>query len=337
MTAALTQPHLTATQRDDGLSQTRFGRDLYQIAELIELCFAPGMDTGGHAAVQEMKFVARFWPLTRLLMLLDRTSVGTGYVWRMGGRVIGNVSLYPGGSHPWLGPGWLVANVAVHPDHRRQGIALAMMEASLDLARSNKGQWVALQVEADNTAAQELYKQLGFATYETLMIWDRTGFCRSSPLADVDTWPIRHRHPGEAGAEADLILNRARPGAMTWGQPIERGQIWEDALGSLGGLLSGQIKDRWVLPDPAHPDRLAGVLWSDVSGWRSARLSLFLDPALHDPSGRQALLKIILDSSAFADWSIRLETAAGDLLVEEILSAAGFRQVRALTQMRCRL
>lgn len=334
MAAALAQSHLTA-RRGDGLSQTNFGRDLYQIAELIEVCFSPGMDAGGHAAVQEMKFVARLWPLTWLLMLLDRPGVGTGYVWRIGGRVIGNVSLYPGGSHPWLGPGWLVANVAVHPDYRRQGIALAMMQASLDLVRSRRGQWVALQVEADNTAAQELYRQLGFVAHETLLISERTGFYRPAPLKDVDTWPVRHRHPGEADAEADLILNRARPGAMTWGQPIDRDQLWDTPLGNLENLLGGQLKDRWVLPDPAHPDRLVGALWSDISSWHAARLSLFLDPALRDPSGRQALLQVILDNPAFQDWSLRLETVSGDVLVEEILSATGFRTIRTLAQMRC--
>jgi GNAT superfamily N-acetyltransferase len=334
MTAALTQSHVATTKPGDGLSRTKFGRDLYQIAELIELCFAPGMDPSGHAAVQEMKFVARLWPLTWLLMLLENPGAGSGYVWRIDGRVIGNVSLYPGGSHPWLGRGWLVANVAVHPDYRRQGIALAMMQASLDLARSQHGEWVALQVEADNSAAQELYKQLGFATYETLLIWERTGFHRPSPLAGIDTWPIRRRHPAEAAAEADLILSRARPGAMTWGQPIERGQFQAGLLGNLGSLLNSQAQDRWVLPDSVHPNQLAGALWSNVSGWQSARLSLFLDPALRDPGGRQALLQVILDNSAFEGWSVRLETVAGDLLVEEILSAAGFRKMRALTQMR---
>jgi GNAT superfamily N-acetyltransferase len=334
MTAALTQSHLAATKRGDGLSRTSFGRDLYQIAELIELCFAPGMDSSGHAAVQEMKFVARFWPLTWLLMLLDHPGTGIGYVWRIDGRVIGNVSLYPGGSHQWLGQGWLVANVAVHPELRRQGIAQAMMHASLDLARSRDERWVALQVEADNSAAQELYKQLGFATYETLLVWERTGFHRPSPLAGIDTWPVRRRHPGEATAEADLILNRARPGAMTWGQPIDRSQFGDGLLSNLGSLLSGQAQDRWVMPDPAHPKRLAGALWGDSSGWRSARLSLFLDPALHDPCGRQALLQVILDNPAFEEWSLRLETVSGDLLIEEILSTAGFRKIRALTQMR---
>lgn len=334
MTAALTQSHLTTTRRGDGLSRTNLGRDLYQIAELIELCFAPGMDSSGHAAVQEMKFVARLWPLSWLLMLLDHPGAGTGYVWRIDGRVIGNVSLYPGGTHPWLGKGWLVANVAVHPDYRRQGIALAMMQASLDLARSKHGQWVSLQVEADNCAAQELYRQLGFTTYETLLLWERTGCHRPSPLAGIDTWPVRRRRPGEAVAETDLILSRARPGAITWGQPIDRSQFRDGVLGDLGSLLSGQSQDRWVLPNPTHPDCLLGVLWGDVSGWRSARMSIFLDPALRDPSGRQALLQVILTNPAFEDWSMRLETVAGDYLVEEILSAAGFHKIRSLTQMR---
>ncbi|MBN1310258.1 MAG: GNAT family N-acetyltransferase [Anaerolineae bacterium] len=333
MTAALTQSHSTK-KHGDGLSRTKPGRDLYQIAELVELCFKSGIDANGRAAIQEMKFIARLWPLTWLLAFIDRPGLGTGYIWRAGGSVIGNVSLYPGGTHPWLGSGWLVANVAVHPEHRRQGIALALMQASIEFVREQHGQWIALQVEADNPAAQDLYKKLGFETYETLTIWEKTGLYQLE-LADV--WQIHPRRLQEAPAEADLIYKRARLGAMGWGQPIDRSQVQGGLIENAGRLLSGQHRDRWVLPDPERPDRLLGVLWADVSGWQSARLSLFLDPALRDPRGRQALLQTILSNRTFEGWSLRLEAAAGDSLVEEILRSAGFRQIRDLTQMRCLL
>ena len=154
------------------------------------------------------------------------------------------------------------------------------------------------------------------------------------PFANTDVWHIRPRYAQEAPAEADLIYNRARPGSMAWGQPIERSQIQGNFLADLGRLLNGQYYDRWVLPDPNQPGRLLGALWVEVSGWRSARLSLFLDPTLHDPSGRLALLQNVLGNRSFEDWTLRLEMATGDLLVEEILQTAGFHRIRDLTQMR---
>ena len=139
MTDVLRHPS-TQAARGDGLQPTHLVRDLYQIAELVELCFGTRLDANGRAAVREMKMLARLGPLFWLLALLDRVfafGLGQGYVWREGGRVVGNVSLYRGGAHPELGPGWLIANVAVHPDHRRQSIARRLMNAAMSTRSSS--------------------------------------------------------------------------------------------------------------------------------------------------------------------------------------------------------
>src|SRR5512138_2452722 len=122
MTAALSQPQATE-RRGDGLQPTNFTRDLHQIADLVELCFEPHLDVGGRSAISEMRALSYIWPLIWLLALLDRwlPGLGSGYVWRHEGKVIGNISLYRAGKHPDLGPGFLIANVAVHPDWRRRG------------------------------------------------------------------------------------------------------------------------------------------------------------------------------------------------------------------------
>lgn len=56
-----------------------------------------------------------------------------------------------------------VTNVAVHPDHRRYGVATRLL---LDLARTTIDRgceaWT-LEVRASSTGAQELYRQFGFA------------------------------------------------------------------------------------------------------------------------------------------------------------------------------
>lgn len=52
-----------------------------------------------------------------------------------------------------------IMNIAVHPDYRHRGIGTMLMQAALD-AHPDKS--VVLMVQEHNTAAQELYKQLGF-------------------------------------------------------------------------------------------------------------------------------------------------------------------------------
>ncbi len=56
-----------------------------------------------------------------------------------------------------------VTNVAVHPDHRRRGIARRLLVRMLREAIDREIDAVTLEVRASNTAAQELYRGFGFA------------------------------------------------------------------------------------------------------------------------------------------------------------------------------
>ncbi len=333
MAAALARRR-TSAQRDEGPLATNLARDLYQIAELIEMCFADRLDASGRSAVDEMKAVAKLEPLLWLLALIDPSGLGLGrgYVWRVNQRVVGNVSLYQGGAHPRLGRGWLIANVAVHPDYRRRGIARTLMEATLSLANQLRGRWVSLQVEADNEPAIALYHSLNFEQFETLDQWQvgRVAY-EALPSPSDRIWSVRLRRVGEAEAEAALIYDRARRGAMAWTRTIERCDITE---GMLGDLFGGVTKQHWVLPAPSHPLRLNGVLWAESSGWRHTRLTLFLDPALQDPADRQALLLHALRLADLQGRAVRVETVAGDPPVEDLLRVAGFQKTRSLVLMR---
>ncbi len=63
---------------------------------------------------------------------------------------------------------WLVVDelqitaVAVHPDHRRQGLARQLLDAMLQLGREAGAERATLEVSSANLAAQALYAQLGF-------------------------------------------------------------------------------------------------------------------------------------------------------------------------------
>jgi len=63
---------------------------------------------------------------------------------------------------------WVVAgemhllNLAVHPTHRRRGIARALLTAALEEARSQGADVVWLEVRPSNAAALALYQSFGF-------------------------------------------------------------------------------------------------------------------------------------------------------------------------------
>ncbi len=55
-----------------------------------------------------------------------------------------------------------IDNVAVDPDHRRQGVASALLEAMLAEARRRKLRFLSLEVRAGNAGAIALYASFGF-------------------------------------------------------------------------------------------------------------------------------------------------------------------------------
>jgi ribosomal-protein-alanine N-acetyltransferase len=67
-----------------------------------------------------------------------------------------------------LASGWVIVDelhitaVAVHPDHRRQGIAQRLLEALEGLAREAGAERATLEVSSANGAATALYARLGF-------------------------------------------------------------------------------------------------------------------------------------------------------------------------------
>jgi ribosomal-protein-alanine N-acetyltransferase len=57
---------------------------------------------------------------------------------------------------------WHVMNVAVAPEHRRQGIAIALFERLFELTSSDGRRGYTLEVRVSNEAAIRLYERLGF-------------------------------------------------------------------------------------------------------------------------------------------------------------------------------
>ena len=65
------------------------------------------------------------------------------------------------GMHHILDEGF-ITNIVVHPAHRRQGIAAALLAEARAYARKNEMTRICLEVRASNAAARSLYEAFGF-------------------------------------------------------------------------------------------------------------------------------------------------------------------------------
>ncbi len=59
-----------------------------------------------------------------------------------------------------------VAELYVEPEHRRQGLGLALMNAALAAARAQGADYVEVATSEDDTGARALYERLGFVNRE---------------------------------------------------------------------------------------------------------------------------------------------------------------------------
>jgi ribosomal protein S18 acetylase RimI-like enzyme len=186
-TAQVTKPH--------GLRRFEIHRDLPQLADLIQTAFEEELGRTGNRIVQEMRQLARAWPLMRLLgassSILSQWM--TGYVWIEEGQLVGNATLSLQNRRHRL---WNISNVAVRPGYRGRGIARQLVEASLHEAEARGAQWVTLEVRSDNPAAQWLYRHLGFVVYDGLAEL-RLPAHRLTPQAAAQGLPLRKRRPGD--------------------------------------------------------------------------------------------------------------------------------------------
>lgn len=67
------------------------------------------------------------------------------------------------GCHFVCGDG-AMTNLAVHPDHRRKGIAKALLTALEDEGRKLGAEAISLEVRKSNLSAIRLYEQMGYKT-----------------------------------------------------------------------------------------------------------------------------------------------------------------------------
>ncbi len=146
-------------------------RDLLPAADLIELCFAETLTIDGRHYLHSMRRAAQARGAAQWAALASQRSSFplSGFIWEQHGEIIGNLSLIPF-FHNRLRI-YLIANVAVHPNHRRQGIAQALTQVALEKSRRRRAHQVWLQAREDNPSAVELYTKIGFQPQARRATW----------------------------------------------------------------------------------------------------------------------------------------------------------------------
>ena len=302
-------------------------RDLPEVADLIELCFSNTMDSEGRRYVQDMRRAGKDNSFLKWSQrVAETTSLPlTGYIWEENGRIVGNTSLVPfrhRGNRLYL-----IANVAVHPDHRRKGIARALTERAIAHAREKKVDDIWLHVRADNPSAIDLYRQLGFVERARRTSWQAATDSRTEKMDGDIVVTSRHPrfwetqrqwlarlYPDELGWHINWNFNPLKPGLLNW----------------LVHMLLDTNTRQWAA---VRGDNLLATL-----SWIPTGRGESLFASTGDGSAPEALTALLIQARRELSHfhpSIVLEFPAGHF--DDAIQSAGFKPLRTLIWMQATL
>ena len=304
-------------------------RDLPAVADLIELCFSSTMDTDGRRYVQDMRRAGKDNSFIKWAnRAVETTSLPlTGYIWEENGHIIGNTSLVPFRHNKQRI--YLIANVAVHPSHRRKGIARALTERAMQHAREKKVNNIWLHVRDDNPDAINLYTKLGFVERARRTSWQAVTDLNAEEL-DTDI-VITGRHPRYWQTQLNW-LSRLYPSALSWHRDWNINSLRPGFLNWLYLLFVDVNIRQWAA---VRPSAGAGTDLQATLSWIPTGRGESLFAAAGERSDPEALTALLLQARHGLYHSyphISLEFPAG--LFDEAIQAAGFKPQRTLIWMQ---
>ena len=144
-------------------------------------------------SADQMASMDRFYDID-----LDRSVMA-----RSGAELVGMALLSVRGNRGWI------SGVGVLAEHRRHGVASAMVGRLVEAARDAGVREISLEVIVQNTPAWRLYAEAGFAVTRELLIWRRS--------ADADPLPIPEARLTGANVGALLAhFDRWHSEPVTW-------------------------------------------------------------------------------------------------------------------------
>lgn len=234
LNGAISDPHIRPVQ---------LRKDLPQIADLIEICFAPYLDAEGRDYVRHIRQAPRDYDR----FILDNSTPESsnlpfhGYVWVEAKKIIGNLTLIL--IRRKLKQAYFIANVAVHPDYRGQGIARKLTDRAIEHVQQHKGRNIYLQVRSENEIAQRLYTTHGF-----------------EEMARRTQWVFRPGHDYRIPNDPEVRVGRRQrvdwdhqhnwlealfPPEIAWNFPLFIEKMKPSFMNSIDLFLNGTFQRTW--------------------------------------------------------------------------------------------
>jgi len=303
-------------------------RDMGSVAIVLEEAFRGEMDPAGERIVREMRMMGRLGPLTPLLDWFAPISAGfmPGFVWVEDGRIVGNATLQ---RTPAWGQGWTIGNVAVLPEYRGRGIGRQLMETCLAHVRDRGGEWVALEVRADNAAARRLYLNLGFRQTGAVVQLRREAIPAAPRVDPPGNIRIRKPHAWEGWAIFSLAQSVV-PQGVRWADPLRESEFILGWDRSLDLWLSGR-REAWLVAEA--DGKIVGAIKAETHRNSPAEGRLWLWAAAGSPLCA-ALLSAALNLRRLSYRSVVITHPAVDVAALATLERFGFRTVRTLAHMK---
>jgi len=218
-------------------------KDLLEIADLIEICFAATLDEDGREYLRQLRWTSR--DLTALAWLQGAAeriaSPLYGFVWEEDGRIVGNLSLIPLNQRGKLI--YLIANVAVHPNYRRRGIGNELTRTALEHLRQRGIEMAWLQVRDDNPVAYHLYRTLGFIERARRTTWQISGLAAASPR-HVEGVTVHARKNKDWEKQA-AWLKEIYPPEVAWNLPLSPSRLSPGLASKVMRWMRGEMQDHW--------------------------------------------------------------------------------------------
>ncbi len=307
-------------------------RDLTAVADLLERVFSRELDASGRQMIREARAMGRLGPFMYLLYPLSGGLMGLnpGFVWDERGRIIGNVTIMRSSRRPGA---WQAANVAVHPDHRRRGIATALVEAAIDYTTNRGAHCLSLQVREENPAVA-LYQRLGFQSLGAVTRWESSGRPRFNQILTHGR-PVSQARPEDGSAIWGLFAS-APPAAQGWPDPLTEEHFRPSFWRRLADIFAARSVVRWVAPSPAG-DGLDGYAEYRASPGVLPQVSLRVREEAAGQVEGDLLLAALHHWSDRGQYQVVVDHPAGDVPVEGRLREAGLRPIRTLLMMQLAL
>ena len=317
-----------------GIRPLNPGRDLGQLADLVENAFGDELSDGGARVLREIRLLSRLGPLNHLLVGVNSQDDGmfSGFVWEQDGRVVGNVTVNRpiGHTHKWQ-----ISNVAVWDTYRQRGVGRSLVEAAIELIVERVGRSAYLFVRDDNMPAMGLYRDLGFVEMDAT-----TELKLAPPATRPRTDPLRLLRPlapGQGHALYELVRRAEGPGRR-WLYAIRRSKYVlppdERLLRWLESLLSGESRLRFGYPEGDVLHAAAVLRATRLWNLMPHQLQVWVHPNWRDYLAERLADDIVSIVSGQAKRPTYVTLPACEAPVISALRKAGFGEVRTLIMMR---